>query len=153
MRHNRSSVHVSAIAVKLSIASGEAPSKPTFCSASAMPRRRPFFANSSVVTIEDACGDDPSCPSESIVCGDCKRCRLAWAPSWSGSAGRFRDSDSIDADCYLVVTVDMNAGDASCEGAAFVVRPGKMRWVWVWMEVMETVDAQVTKRAGVEVRE
>ena len=118
------SIHVSAMAAKLSMASGAALSKPTFCSARAMPRRRPFFANSSVLIALDEYGDDPIFSSESMVCGDCRRCRFAGEASSTFSAGRFLESGAIAAEC-LSVAIKLKIDNARLvEGDSWGSRKG-----------------------------
>lgn len=64
------SIHVSVIIVKLSNASGVAPSKPTVSSANAMLLLSPFLARSSGVGTVDAFGDFPIASTASIVRDD-----------------------------------------------------------------------------------
>lgn len=92
-------VHASVMAVKLSMASGAAPSNPTFSKARAIVRRSPLLAESSLVGAEEAWGKAPVFPTERMVYGVCTRCRLVSAPPFSpsraASALRFRESVDI----------------------------------------------------------
>lgn len=111
-------VHVSVIRVKLSNASGVAPSKPTVSSANAIVRLSPFLASSSGVGVVDAFGDFPMASTARIVRDDVLVFgRLAGdgcAPSASAS--------------LLRVSVAM-AGLLGCCSRELGTKPGRTRLV------------------------
>jgi len=85
---------ISVIARKLSIASGVALSKPTFCRASAMPLRKPAFPMSSAVIKLEACEEAVWFSTFRIAVGGVIFCRFVGGSSSSVPADRFRDSDA-----------------------------------------------------------
>jgi hypothetical protein len=82
-------LHVSVMAVKLSMASAEALSKPTCFSASVMPRRRPALASSAVVGIFGGARAAPSVSGVSRERKDKVRGFLATGNSLVADEARF----------------------------------------------------------------
>lgn len=117
------------MAVKLSMASGAAPSKPTLSSASATARRKPLFATSSVVVVAEEHDEAPIFPTDNITCGDWTRCRFASELSWSVAVGRFLDS--IDIVVYSSSTAADNILRPKCRFPEMAGRRGRCAEVMI----------------------